>query len=371
MSGALDELAKEDSATTGSAGAGDGDQTMRSAGVGGMGAGAAQRPFGIVPATGSGNPFSGGGAGNPFSGGGALGSPFGAFGAPALGAPNGGSSLVSTPGSTFGFGFTPAPRSPPMRRDSSPTGGLAGQPRRLSGFKRSARDSLGPDLSPEVMAARAARKLAKASARKLPARRDASPAFSASSNSDDEEGPGRKQRAFEFGVKAAGGPGAEGLAATIAAGVSMDPQAFARGCKAAEVAAKAAARVKQRRAMEKGGASSSQAGSAPSALAPGAVGRQKRISGARKAATAAAAAAAPPRRAASNVVLLALNGSRANRAGVSPSASSFGLGVQAEPAGAMAPKNAAASILGLGGLPSHTPGFLLSGLPSPARSAQP
>mmetsp|Transcript_113980 Transcript_113980/g.329237 ORF Transcript_113980/g.329237 Transcript_113980/m.329237 type:complete len:468 (+) Transcript_113980:82-1485(+) len=113
-------------------------------------------------------------------------------------------------------------------RDNSPNTG----PRLLPGFKRT-RDSIGPDLSPEVMMQRAAQKFAKPTLKR---------SASDSSNSDEDEmafKSQRRQKAFEYGLKAAEGPGeSDNWATNVGVGVSLSPRSFARGCKAAEVAAR-------------------------------------------------------------------------------------------------------------------------------------
>merc|ERR1740123_2064033 len=78
---------------------------------------------------------------------------------------------------------------------------------------------------------------------------------SASSESEEDAGSatGRRQRAFECGVRTAEGQAGTsvGWAETVRDGVALSPRSFARGAKAAEVAAKAAAELQQRRIARK------------------------------------------------------------------------------------------------------------------------
>jgi len=133
-------------------------------------------------------------------------------------------------------------RSPLVRRDSSPSRG----PLLLPGFKRT-RDSIGPDLSPEVMMRRAAQKFSKPPPQKL----SASSSSNSDEDGDDDTMARRRQQAFELGLKAAEGPGAgESWATTVGVGVSLSPRSFARGCKAAEIAAKVEEEMKMTRSFE-------------------------------------------------------------------------------------------------------------------------
>eukprot|EP00932_Pfiesteria_piscicida_P000078 SRR837773.10070.p2 GENE.SRR837773.10070~~SRR837773.10070.p2 ORF type:complete len:395 (+),score=93.63 SRR837773.10070:80-1186(+) len=196
------------------------------------------------------------------------------------------------------FSFNPARRSPPgatagrrlMRLSSSPSK----QPRRLSGIKRRAcGDSIGPDLSPEAMAMRAAEKFGEAA----PVAKDLIDA-----NSDDEDDipllnlsalstasglrtPGsckemsspqtpqsKQQQAFECGLRAA--QKSEGWADTVRIGVSLNPDSFARGCKASEAAEKAAAELRQKKALR----AAQKGGTGRMSMTSGKDGRKKRLS---------------------------------------------------------------------------------------------
>lgn len=155
------------------------------------------------------------------------------------------------------------------------------EPRRLSGIKRRAcGDSIGPDLSPEVMAARAAAKFTRPS--QLP-----KDLLSNSSEDDEDKNANlRRKHAFEFGVKAA--EKKDGWAETVGAGVALSPRSFARGCKAAEVAARAAAQCRQRRAANStpisgvGSPASTVAGRPTSAFSFSLNSKKKRVSAVRR-----------------------------------------------------------------------------------------
>lgn len=161
----------------------------------------------------------------------------------------------------FGMGWTPAksetvlqPLQSLLHHDDGCHRPPAGAKRDSMGRARSRRDSIGSDAGPEVMAIRAARRFFKAG------RKSKAPVDMQSVSSDtDEEGAAvrqRRQRAFECGVQTAEGRAgiSEGWAATVNAGIALSPRSFARGAKAAEVAAKAAAEIHQKRSAAKAAA---------------------------------------------------------------------------------------------------------------------
>jgi len=151
------------------------------------------------------------------------------------------------------------------RRDSSP-GNASVVTFRCSSIKRT-RDSLGPDIGAQRMMQRAAERVA---ATQLP---DDSDSSDSSGRDDEDSSLGmrlRRQKAFECGVKAAEGVGDGGWADKVGEGVTLSPRAFARGARAAEVAAKMAQKMDAKRKAAQGQANSEVVEPAPKrAAGPG------------------------------------------------------------------------------------------------------
>jgi len=136
-----------------------------------------------------------------------------------------------------------APRPSLTRRDSSPTSGVVTFRGPVVGAKRT-RDSLGPDIGAQRMMQRAQERVAACQAKDNSDSSDSEP-------SEDEEARQRRQKAFECGVKAADGMGQGNWAETVGQGTTLSPRSFARGARAAEVAAKMAKKMEERRAAAK------------------------------------------------------------------------------------------------------------------------